>query len=341
MLADHQRQRCIWKTREATLVLPQDFFKYQGQNLQCKGTIFPSICMWNLDVIQKTSSAIKNARGTYFCYLYQGELDSIAAKYIRKWLDLPICATLSSTFLPCNKLGLNICPPSVKFSECQTILRTAVKSSPNADIRGLWKDTSNGPNMQYDAYRNTKDVLMSFLCKQEVKLNDHLVSQGYFFSAVVSQALPTLNSVWSSVQGHLPKNIFNFTIKYMNNTLPTKINLCKWGLSSTSDCSFGLKPEYLSHVTGCSAYLNDGRFTWRHNSMLQFIANSFKSVPDSVLYVDLPGFITPSLLSGYSLRPDLLLTISKNASMFWNRLLDLKLICWPMLYVKPNSMKIW
>ena len=45
--------------------------------------------------------------------------------------------------------------------------------------------------------------------------------------------------------------------------------------------------------------------------MLQFIANSFKSVPDSVLYVDLPGFITPSVLSGYSLRPDLLLTISK------------------------------
>ena len=152
--------------------------------------------------------------------------------------------------------------------------------------------------MQYDAYRNTKDVLMSFLCKQEVKLNDQLVSHGYFFSAVVSQALPKLNSVWYSVQGHLPKNIFSFTIKYMNNTLPTKINLCKWGLSSTSDCSFCLKPEYLSHVTGCSAYLNDGRFTWHHNSMLQFIANSFKSVPDSVLYVDLPGFITPALLSG-------------------------------------------
>ena len=45
--------------------------------------------------------------------------------------------------------------------------------------------------------------------------------------------------------------------------------------------------------------------------MLQFIANSFKSVPDSVLHVDLPGFITPSVLSRYPLRPDLLLTISK------------------------------
>ena len=197
------------------------------------------------------------------------KLDSIAAKCIRKWLDLPISATLSSTFLPCNKFGLNICPPSVKFSEFQTVLRIALKSSPNADIRGLRKDTSNGPNLQYDTCRNTEDVLKSFRCKLEEKLNDHLVSKGSFFSAVISQALPKLNSMWSSAQGHLPKNIFDFTIKYMNNTLPTKINLCKWGFSSTSDCSFFLKPESHLHVLAeCSTYLNDGRFTWRHNSML-------------------------------------------------------------------------
>ena len=44
--------------------------------------------------------------------------------------------------------------------------------------------------------------------------------------------------------------------------------------------------------------------------MLQFIAKSLKSIPDSVPYVDLPGYITPSVTSGNSLRPDLLLTIS-------------------------------
>ena len=57
-------------------------------------------------------------------------------------------------------------------------------------------------------------------------------------------------------------------------------------------------------------YLNDGRFTWRHDQMLQAIAKSLKSIPDSVLYVDLPGYITPSVISGSSLRPDLLLTVS-------------------------------
>ena len=63
-------------------------------------------------------------------------------------------------------------------------------------------------------------------------------------------------------------------------------------------------------VAGCTTYLNDGRFTWRHDSLLPFIAESLKSIPDSVLYVDLPGYITPSVMSGSSLRPDLLLTVS-------------------------------
>ena len=45
--------------------------------------------------------------------------------------------------------------------------------------------------------------------------------------------------------------------------------------------------------------------------MLQFIAKSLKSSPDSVLYVDLPGYITPLVISGNSLRPDLLPFSSK------------------------------
>ena len=157
----------------------------------------------------------------------------------------------------------------------------------------IFEDTSVGSNLQYDTYRNTEDVPKSFCSNQEERLKDHLVSQGSFFSTVTSQAHPKLNTLWSSAQGTLPKNIFNFTLNYDNNTIPTKKNLCRWGLSFISDCSLCLRPKYLLHlVTGYTTYLNDGRFTWRHNSMLQFIAKSLKSSPDSVLHVDLPGYIT-------------------------------------------------
>jgi hypothetical protein len=46
-------------------------------------------------------------------------LDGIATKYVRKWLELPISATLSNIYLPYNKFGLNVILPS--FNEIYTV----------------------------------------------------------------------------------------------------------------------------------------------------------------------------------------------------------------------------
>ena len=43
--------------------------------------------------------------------------------------------------------------------------------------------------------------------------------------------------------------------------------------------------------------------------MLNFIASTLKSVDHSNLYADLPGYISPSVLTGDELRPDLLITL--------------------------------
>ena len=53
---------------------------------------------------------------------------------IRKWLDIPISGTLSNVFLERNKFGLNICPPSVKFTQCQTVLRSSLKESQTGSL---------------------------------------------------------------------------------------------------------------------------------------------------------------------------------------------------------------
>ncbi len=58
-------------------------------------------------------------------------IDSVVNKYIRKWLDVPVSGTLSNVFLTRNKFGLSIIPPSIKFTQCQSTLRNALRSSPN------------------------------------------------------------------------------------------------------------------------------------------------------------------------------------------------------------------
>ena len=111
----------------------------------------------------------------------------------------------------------------------------------------------------------------------------------------------------------MPQNIFNFIIRYLNNTLATQKNLKKWNLSQTSDCSFCFLPETLLHVVaGCKTYLEQGRYTWRHNSILNFLATSLKAVNESTIYADIPGYLSPSIITGENLRPDLLLKTNNN-----------------------------
>ena len=116
--------------------------------------------------------------------------------------------------------------------------------------------------------------------ENEERLQNPFVSQGSFFSNIINNSTSTFNFLWSSVQSKLPKNIFNFTIRYINNTLPIRKSLAKWGLSPTSD------------------------------SVLNFLARNLQSVSGSSLYVDLPGYNSPSVITGDRFRPDLLLSFS-------------------------------
>ena len=93
--------------------------------------------------------------------------------------------TRSTTiFLTNNKFGLSIYPPSVKFIQCQSVLRTALKSSPNESIKDLWKSTNNYTNNQYDGLKSTKEVLKDFRAGHEDKLKNQLSCQRSFFSSV-------------------------------------------------------------------------------------------------------------------------------------------------------------
>ena len=235
-------------------------------------------------------------------------LDNIVSSFVRKWLELPISATFSSLILNNSKYGISLVLPSTKFIECQTTMRNALKSSPNQDIKCLWAETSYGTNLQYDQFKNTKQVLKTIQHDHEERINNTLLSQGLVLSSILKFACNKTNSLWSTVQQSLPRNIFNFSIKYLNNTLPTRKNLYKWSISQSSSCSFCLQSETLQHViSSCSSYLDEGRYTWRHNSVLLFLANTFSSFKQCTVYADLPSFLSPSLITGESLRPDLLL----------------------------------
>jgi len=156
--------------------------------------------------------------------------DNHDSKYIRQWLDLPISATLSSIILSKNQFGLNMIFLSMKFSQCQTVFRNSLRSSPNYEIKSLWQSTNCFMNIQYDVYKNTKDVVKAVRSERKHPLQTQLQSQGAILSFVLDHSLTVAKSIWTSVQSKMLKNIFNFTIRYLNSSLSTRSNL-KNGIS--------------------------------------------------------------------------------------------------------------
>ena len=104
-------------------------------------------------------------------------VDNLVSKYIRQWLELPISATHSTLVVSKSKYGISLILPSTNIAQCQVVFRNALKSSPDKDINALWPHTSSGSNIQYDQYRNTKQVLAAVQNDHEDRIRHELKSQ--------------------------------------------------------------------------------------------------------------------------------------------------------------------
>ena len=108
-------------------------------------------------------------------------IDNIVSQYIRQLLELPISATLSSLILSKSKYGVNLILPSTKFLLCQVVVRNAVKSSPNSDIKALWSSSISVATFRMT---NTKQVLNAIQNDNEDRLRNALESQGFILTSI-------------------------------------------------------------------------------------------------------------------------------------------------------------
>ena len=107
---------------------------------------------------------------------------------------------------------------------------------------------------------------------------------------------------WSNVIIHLPRNIFNFPIRYLSNTLANGTNAIKWGITNSSTCIFCDQQQTLV-IGGCESALLESRYNWRHDSVL---LNIYKTIKSQGLqaFVDIEGYPNPSIITGDEQRPD-------------------------------------
>ena len=98
----------------------------------------------------------------------------------------------------------------------------------------------------------------------------------------------------------LLKNIYNFCIRYLNNTLPTLKNMVLWNKNQSSLCNACQNIQTLQHVvSACKVHPEEGRCTWRHNSILKAIGDYQASARKDInLFCDIDEYKSPSIITG-------------------------------------------
>ena len=111
--------------------------------------------------------------------------------------------------------------------------------------------------------------------------------------------------VWKSYIFDMKKGVMKFCLNSITNTLPTGDNLLMWGKSTNDKCKQCKGRETTCHVlNNCPVSLEQGRYTWRHNNVINYILNCLDTENISV-FSDLPGHTTPN---GGSIPMDILVT---------------------------------
>ena len=113
---------------------------------------------------------------------------------------------------------------------------------------------------------------------------------------------------WRSYLYDVSRGKLKFAINAGLNTLPSMDNLKRWGKRVSDRCAFCGNTQTLAHIlSNCNVALDQGRFTWRHDSVLRTIIEVISPSLSSGmrLFSDMDGFLAPG---GGSIPPNILVT---------------------------------
>ena len=116
---------------------------------------------------------------------------------------------------------------------------------------------------------NVKKEIKSLISVEEKeKMLEHvqkLLKQGKFLR--MSKCEET-DATWKNFLYNLPKGTMKWVLNSSIDTLPTKVNLKLWGKVNNEKCFCGQR-QTLNHTLNCCVVsLNQGRFTYHHDSIL-------------------------------------------------------------------------
>ena len=283
------------------------------------------------------------------------KLDSIARKYLKKWLRIPSHG--ASDIAIFHPYLLRVKAPSQLYIEGHagnyTLMRIkgdpivnhtldsrlerescwTNKSSTIVQCQQLLEQNIENDNIFIPSSSNCPDVEHSRRheipkAKEAIKKSiqeetlqiwnnkvEHLTMQGDFLKLLIEEKE---NVTWQALIRNVPRGIMSFALNSVTNTLPSPDNLKRWGKRVVSRCPLCSNTGTLHHILNfCPIALTQGRYNFRHDSVLNHLASVIiGNKPDNLeVYADIPGLD----INGSTIPPDILVTLSRPDLVLINR----------------------
>ena len=169
---------------------------------------------WHLTIPDLTETWVKEV------------LDNKCHNAFWRWLEIPANGTVDIIMLGKSKFGLNIIDVSMEFTQCQTIIRKKLSNAKKEDTQLIDQLIREKSNINYDHFITSKNVIKDLReCKQEYITRD-LTTQSLVVKALWPESFAENVKTWNMALNKLPKNIYNFTQRYLNDPLPMLKNMC-------------------------------------------------------------------------------------------------------------------
>jgi hypothetical protein len=239
-------------------------------------------------------------------------LNSIVTEYVKRWLNLHQGANTRHLFLPTNKLGIRFSLPSDIHKACQMVKRSILKSSKNQEIKDLYKLTVK-KHIEEERIldKGDKNTANKLLRKETVNsiVNEMegLKEQNTILKEIRILCTGKIISQWHEISEEMTSNIFKFARKALIFSLPVNTNLKRWKKIISDECQLCSGRQTQLHVlNNCSKAAADGRYNWRHDSILFTIMHYVRQLVEKgyEVYADLVGYKQTSELFK-NLRPDI------------------------------------
>ena len=272
-------------------------------------------------------------------------LDKIAKKYLKKWLKFPTRGVTDVGIF--HPYLLNIKQPSQVYleghasnmllmrmkgdttvnacidSKLERETKWSKKSSTSAKSQDLIATIVENNNLEARQDRpttlkqriNRNKIMLKKTISEEIKdtWNNKvrkLTMQGDFTNLLIEEETSV---TWQSIARKMPRNVMAFAARLATNSLASPDNLKRWGKRKMGRCPLCSAPNAtLAHITNmCTVALNQGRFTWRHDSVLHHLTKVIKTLTTcgTEVFADLPNL----RINGGTIPADILVSVGEGS----------------------------